>query len=245
MDRIQDYQNTRGANSERFFDGKYSKESEVASRRRYSMERILGLTKKQLPAIRIEVRSMAALCELLNPHMSKQDISYKVGDKLINHSAIKAGAVGSVTSVPAAIPGIGTMGTVLLGLAVDVTYLLKTQVRLCFAMSAAHEVEIEPEELNAVTMALLGFSRPEELADRIAASSLKAFEYSAAAKLLGKGLSKIMVRVSPRVTPRVLVRTFKLLPIINIPFGAALNAASTLKVGHRARRYFSAIAAEN
>lgn len=245
MDRIQDYQNTRGADSEKFFDGKYSEKSEAASRRRYSMERILVLTEKKLPAIREEVRSMLALCELLNPHLSKRDISYKVGDKLINQSAIKTGAVGGVTSVPAAIPVIGTMGTVLLGVAVDVTYLLKSQVRLCFAMSAAYEVEIEPEELNAVTMALLGFSRPEEMADRIAASSLKAFEYSAATRLLGKGLSKIMVRVSPRVTPRVLVRTFKLLPIINIPFGAALDAASTLKVGRRARRYFSAIAAEN
>ncbi len=245
MDRIQDYQNTRGANSERFFNGKYSKESEVASRQRYSMERILGLTGKQLPAIRKEVRSMAALCELLNPHMSEQGISYKVGDKLINHSAIKAGAVGSVTSVPAALPGIGTLGTALLGTAADVTYLLKTQVRLCFALSAAYEVEMEPEELNAVTAALLGFSSPEELADKVTAGPLKAFAGSAATRLLGKGLSRSMVRVSPRVTPRVLVRTFKLLPFISIPFGAAINAASTLKVGRRARRYFSAIAAEN
>lgn len=244
MDRIQDYQDTRGADSERIFEGKYSKESESASRRRYSMERILILAEKQLPAIKRDVRSMAALCELLNPHLSKRDISYKVGDKLITQSAIKTGAVGGVTSAPAAIPGIGAISTVLLGVAVDVTYLLKTQVRLCFAMSAAYEVEIEPEELNAVTMALLGFSRPEEMADRIAASSLKAFVDSAAARLLGKGLSRIMVRVSPKVTSRVLVRTFKLLPIINIPFGAAIDAASTLKAGRRARRYFSAIAAE-
>lgn len=154
---------------------------------------------------------------------------------------MKTGAFGSLTGAPAALPVIGTIGTALVGTTADLAYLLRTQIELCYAISAAYDAGIDEEELKAVTLALLGFSGSAEMVKGIATSTFKRIVDAATARYLKKGIAKAAAEVFSKITPRLLGRAYKLIPLINIPLSASINIASTMIVGNQARKYFSAL----
>ncbi|HIJ58056.1 MAG TPA: hypothetical protein HPP41_00105 [Deltaproteobacteria bacterium] len=201
--------------------------------------KILGLSGSVLPAIREEVMDMKRERELEHGDRPKRDISYEVSSKLIKRSAIKAGAVGSITAAPASLPVIGTIGTAIVGATADLAYLIRTQIELCYAISAAYDARIDEEELKAVTIALLGFSGSAEMVKGIAASTLKNIVDAATARYLKKGIADVAAEVGPKITRRLLGRAYKLIPFIGIPLSASINIASTMIVGNQARKYFS------
>ena len=158
---------------------------------------------------------------------------------MIKRSALKAGAIGSLTAAPAALPFIGTVGTAIAGTTADLAYLVKTQVELCYAIAAAYEASIDEEELRAVTLALIGFSGSGELLKSIGASTLKSIVDATAAKYLKKSIADATTDLAQKFGPRLLGRAYKLIPFVGIPLSASMNIASTMMVGHQARKYFS------
>lgn len=200
--------------------------------------RILGLAGSALPALREEVRDMKRACELEYGGRSEREISYQVSSRLIKRAAMKAGAVGGITATPASLPGIGTLGTAIVGTTADLAYLLRTQTELCYSVSAAYETKVDEEELRAITLALLGFSGSAQMVKEIAASTLRSAVDAAAARYLKRGIARAAAEVSAKITPRVLSRAYKLIPFISIPLSASINIASTMIVGNQARKYF-------
>jgi len=202
--------------------------------------RILGLSGEALPSIREKVRVMKRECDLKCGDRPKQDISYEVSSKLIKRSAIKAGTFGSLTSAPATLPVIGTVGTAVVGATADLTYLLMTQIELCYAISAAYNARIDEDELKAVSLALLGFSGSAEMVKGIAAGTLKSMVDATTVKYLNKGMADATADVAKKLSPRFFGRAYKLIPLISIPLSASINIVSTMMVGNQARKYFSA-----
>ena len=203
------------------------------------LARILGLSGSALPALREEVSDMKRECELEYRDRSEREISYQVSSRLIKRAALKAGAVGSITATPASLPGIGTLGTAIIGTTADLAYLLRKQTELCYSVSAAYETKVDEEELKAITLALLGFSGSAQMVKEIAGRTLRSIVDAAAARYLKNGIAKAAAEVSAKIAPRLLGRAYKLIPLISIPLSASINIASTMMVGNQARKYFS------
>lgn len=200
---------------------------------------ILGLSDSALPAIRSNARNLVWEYELDHAAKSKQEICDLVSSSLIKTSAIKTGAIGSITAVPAVLPFFGTIASAVLGTTVDLAFLIRTQIELCYAISAVYESEIDEEELKAVTLALLGFSGSAEMVKGIATSTLRSIVDETVAKYLTKGIANAAVDTAGKIGPRLFIRAYKLIPLVGISLCASINITSTMMVGKHARQYFS------
>ncbi len=201
-------------------------------------EMLMNFSGTTFPLIRNDVSSIEQDYRQKNKKASLESIAHAVTREFISKSAIRAARAGGLTSIPATIPGLGTLGTVLIGATVDLAYVIKLQVELCYAISVAYHVEMEEEELKAVTLAILGFSGTTQALKGLTAGILKNSVDKIAEGYLTKGISKASAEVAERMIPRLLGRAYKLIPLLGIPLGASINAFSTMMVGKRAKRYF-------
>jgi hypothetical protein len=203
-------------------------------------DNLLTVSGTSLPSIRQEVRKLLAGYDLeQGSEQPKRYRAYKVSSKLIKRAAFKTAGMGGLTSVPATLPVVGIAGTVLVGSALDLYYLLRTQMELCYAVSVAYEVDMDEEELKAVTLALLGFSGSAEALKVVAAGAMRRAIDEMAEGYLRTGLTKAGSEVAERLIPRLLRSTYKFIPLLGIPLGASINIVSTMTVGNQARKYFN------
>jgi len=203
------------------------------------LSKILMLTGKSLPTIRAEVRAMEREYDLAHGGKPRRYVSYGVSSKLIKRAAFKTAAFGGLVSVPATIPGVGLIGTLLAGITADLVYLVRTQIELCYAISIAYDVQMDEEELKAVSLALLGFSGSAEAAKGIAVRTLRGVVDEMTAAYLRRGIPDSAVDVSAKLIPRFAGKAYRLIPFLGIPISASLNIASTMLIGNQARKYFS------
>ncbi len=193
-----------------------------------------------LPKIKNEVRVMLAEYDLkCGYEQPKRFRAYRGSGKLIKQAAFKSAGIGGLTGIPANLPFLGTIGTVLLGSAVDFYYLMRIQVELCYSISVAYEVEMDEEELKAVTLALIGFSGSAEAFKAITSGVMRRMIDELAEGYLRSGIAKASSDVAVRLIPRLMQSNFKYIPLLGIPLSASVNVASTLTVGNQARRYFN------
>lgn len=201
---------------------------------------LLTVSGTQLPVIRKNVYLLMEEYDLkYEGEKPKKYRAYKVSSRLIRQAAFKTAGVGGLTSIPATLPVVGALGTVLVGSAVDLYYLLRAQIELCYAISVAYEVNMDEDELKAVTLALLGFSGSTQAMKLVAAGTLRRSIDEIAEGYLVNGLAKASAEVAERLIPRLLRNTYKIIPFLGIPLSASLNIASTLTVGNQARKYFN------
>ena len=203
------------------------------------LSKILMVTGKSLPAIRAEVRQMERDYDLAHGGKPRRYVSYGVSSKLIKRAAMKTAAFGGLASVPAAIPGVGLIGTLLAGITADLAYLVRTQIELCYAISIAYDVQMDEEELMAVSLALLGFSGSAEAAKGIAVTTLRGVVDEMSIAYLTKGIPDSALDVTAKLAPRFAGKAYRLIPFLGIPISASLNIASTMMIGNQARKYFS------
>ena len=200
--------------------------------------KILGISGKDLPAIRKEVGEMIREENLENGDSPKRDIHRRVSSRLIKRSALRTAAVGGITATPAILPVIGTIGTAVISTTADFTYLIRKQIELCYQISAVYDTGIHEQELRAITLALIGFSGTGQMAKGIAASTLRSVVDATTATYLKKGVAGAAAEVAAKLSPRVFGRAYKLIPLLGIPLSASINIASTMMVGKQARKYF-------
>lgn len=166
------------------------------------------------------------------------EIALEVSKKLIKWSAVKGGTIGGITSTPASLPVIGAIGAAVFGSAIDVFYLIRTQIELCYAISAAYQIDVDHEKLKNVALALLGFSSNEDVATEIASTTFKTLINETALKYANKGSLKAATEVAGDLAPRLLGKTTRLIPIIGISFNAGMNVSFIINVGNQAIKYF-------
>lgn len=204
---------------------------------------LLMISGTYLPKIKNEVRVKLAEYDLkCGSEQPKRFKAYRVSGRLIKEAALKSAGMGGLTGIPANIPFLGTIGTVLVGSAVDFYYLMRIQVELCYGISVAYDVEMDEEELKAVTLALIGFSGSAEAFKAISSSVMRRMIDELAEGYLKSGIAKASSDVAVRLIPRLMQSNFKYLPLLGIPLSASVNVVSTLTVGNHARRYFDILA---
>ena len=200
---------------------------------------ILGVSNAALISIAEEVAAMIARYAVKHEAGSKREISHAVSSRLIKREAIKAGGLGGLTAAPSILPGVGTLTTAFAGAVVDLAYLTRLHMELCYRISAAYQVEMEPERLKAVALTLLGFSGGTVVTKHVAAATLRSMIDQTASGYLRRGLTDVALELAEKISPRVARAGFKLIPFLGVPFGASVNAASTIAIGKQAKKYFS------
>ncbi|MDH4100122.1 MAG: hypothetical protein OEV28_06055 [Nitrospirota bacterium] len=202
--------------------------------------RALDLAGTSLPAIRSEVGRMLEEHDLrCGGTKPRRYLAYGVSSRLISRAAFKTGAFGGLVSAPAILPGIGTIGTLFVGITADFAYLTKQQIELCYGISAAYEVPMDEDELQATALALIGFSGSAEAVKGVAVRGLRGVVDELTQRYLETGVADSAVDMSRFLGPRFLGKAHKLIPLIGIPLSASINMTSTMMVGNQARRYFS------
>jgi hypothetical protein len=206
------------------------------------LAKALGIYGDALPEIRDKVGKMMETNDPIRGEKRTADemqrLSRRVSGSLIRQAAMKTGTVGGITAAPVAIPGIGALGTAVVGISADFTYLIRKQVWLCYGISAAYDIRMEEEELKAVILALLGFSGSGQLSKEIAVRAVKEMVDAAASRFLRKGIVWSASEVAAILTPRMVGKSYKFIPFLGMPLSASVNIASTIMVGNHARKYF-------
>lgn len=214
------------------------------SNKTHWLVKTVDISGTMLPTIRREVGAMMADHRMRHQSQTRHESALSVSNQLIKREAIKASGLGGITAASALLPGWGTLSALVAGTAVDLAYLTKIQIKLCYGISAAYDVDMDDEELKAVAVALLGFSGTALAAKHIAATTLKNIIDHTSALYLRTGLSKAAVELAEKLSPRLLSRSLKIIPFLGIPLNASINGALTLSVGKQAQKYFSAWAYE-
>lgn len=206
------------------------------------LAKILGIYGDALPEIRATVDKMM---EDKNPSSTKEwtpesrrSTARRVSKKLIKRAAIRTGAMGGITAAPVVFPGIGAVGTAVVGISADFTYLIRKQVWLCYGISAAYDVRMQEDELKAIILAIIGFSSVGRLGKEIAVKALAEMVDVTASRYLRKGILWSASEVAAVIAPRLFRKSYKFIPFMGIPLSASINVASTITVGHNAREYF-------
>ncbi len=203
-------------------------------------DKILTVSGTYLPTIRQEVKEMINEYDLKHggtkPH---KYIAYAIGSKLIKNAALKAGGIGGLTSLPGTLPLIGTIGTVLIGSAVDLALVLRMQIELCYALSVAYDVNMDDEELKAAALAIVGFSGSASAAKAVTASVMRKAVDELAEDYIKTGLARATAEIAEKLIPRLLSKWYRFIPLLGIPIGISVNMATTMMIGNQARKYFS------
>nr|AMP41557.1 magnetosome protein Mad31 [uncultured Nitrospirota bacterium] len=202
-------------------------------------EKLLIITGTNLLDMKGEIQNTMKDLECEYEGVPKKIVAYKVSSKLIRNSALKAGTVGGVSGVFATVPGLGTIASIVLATTADIAILLRIQVELCYAISVAYEVNVNEDELRAITLAILGFSGSTQCVKGIAAGVTRKLIDELAENYLKIGIAKATEGVAEALIPRLIRSTFKFLPLVGVPLGASINIVSTMKLGNQARKYFS------
>jgi len=200
---------------------------------------ILNQTGMNLPDIRDEIQFLLWENLFDNEQLSIDNVAHSVCNQLLKWSSIKVGSFGSITAAPASFPVIGSIGASVCTTTIDVAYLIRSQIELCYAISAVFDTDITEDNLKAITLALLEYDNNNELLADIARSSFNSLINSLAAKYLKKGIDCVAPDIAQKLLSRMLNRvSAKWIPFISIPINAAINVSDIRKTGNRAISYF-------
>jgi uncharacterized protein (DUF697 family) len=138
-------------------------------------------------------------------------------ERLIRQRCLQAGAVGAVTSGAATIPGIGTIATLVFGVAADLQMTYKIQSELVLEIAALYGQEISLDDKRYIVALVTGMS-------------------AGANQLVRKAGAELAAQASERMAQRALA---KAIPVLGVAASAGANTLSTYLIGRRAQAYFS------
>lgn len=203
----------------------------------YFLIKALFVSSDLLPKLRLEVQSLLEKAAKKFPDESSLFHASIVTSKLITKSMIRTGALGGLTSVPGTVPGIGTMGTVVLMFSWDFFYLLRTQFLLCYGIAMAHRVDFKETRLRAICLSLMEFSEAAGKEKKAPEAFRQIIEKTVDA-YTSVGLNKSFNAFLERVSLKSSGRYLRIVPFLGIPIGMLANVQSTSAFGEKARIYF-------
>ncbi len=147
-----------------------------------------------------------------HPNLSTEQLI----DLLVRDKVNKTGMVGAATTGAGLIPGIGTLASLTVGVAADISATFKLQSELVMEIAAAYNYRLSDDEKQRAILLVTGLS-------------------AGANQLTRRVGTQVAGAVSERVAQRWVSHA---LPIIGVAVAASTNALSTYIVGERAKAYF-------
>ncbi|KPA14281.1 magnetosomen protein-like [Candidatus Magnetomorum sp. HK-1] len=194
-----------------------------------------GLDRK---SIQEEIDFLLWEYEFENPESPSHEIRDNVCHKLVVWSSSKVATSAGVTTAPVSLPVIGAIGSASLGATVDLIFLIRTQIELCYAIAAVYHIKMSDLQLKAVILALLGYVDNDDIAKDITKTSLNQLINSMATHFITRGLRESSIEVVERLATRLFGRMVRWIPLISIPINVSMNVNAIKSIGARAQQYF-------
>jgi hypothetical protein len=139
-----------------------------------------------------------------------------LAERLIRQRCLQAGAVGAATSGATIIPGLGSVATLVFGVAADLqmTYKLQTELVL---------------ELAAV------YGRPVSLEDKRYVAALVTGMSAGANQVVRRAGVELAEKATERLAGRALAKS---IPVVGVAASASINIVATYLIGRRAQAYY-------
>ncbi len=147
-----------------------------------------------------------------HPRASQDELA----QMLIKEKCIKTGSVGAATSGASIIPGLGTLTSMTVGMAADITLTYALQAELVLEIAEVYGYEMSDAERRNAILLVTGIS-------------------AGANRALARAGTEVAEQVGTRIASKSLV---KAIPIFGVAASTATNAVATYAVGRRAQAYF-------
>lgn len=181
-----------------------------------------------------------ALNHRANRHLSSDQLRLKTADVIVDRYARTCARIGAFTAASSAIPGIGTVISLVGATAADLVITMKYQIEMVMALAHLFDRDIADEEQQRLCYTIAGLGVATQ-------AGLLTFE-----RFTVKGLQEAAKRLVKGRTRRWLIELFKkiglrftrtgLLKAIPLGVGLAFSYTSNRKltryIGRRARDYF-------
>ena len=157
----------------------------------------------------------------------------EVAAKIVSNFSRKSALSGGVTSLPALIPGIGTLAAALGGTFLDLVLVLKFEVEMAMALTYLHGFDIRERNERQFAFLLASVQTYEAktgrnfLVDLGSATGTAMWNYTP--RQLSKSLLKVMSALALRSVSRGLLRA---VPVVGAIVNTSVNKVFTTKVGH-------------
>lgn len=148
--------------------------------------------------------------------------------RIIARASRQTAAIGAATAGAAALPGIGTVTALTVGVAADMAASVRVQTTMVLEIAAARGVRLDDEELRRATLVAAGLATAgAALSNHLTAYSYKVAE-SAALRLGARSAGRLALRA---------------VPFVGVLAASGGNVISTQLIGRRADAYFRHLAA--
>ena len=154
------------------------------------------------------------------------------GKRIITHYSDRASISGGLTSLPAMVPGIGTVATLVGTSAVDLVLMLKFEVEMSLCLCHLAGFDINDERNRQLAFALATVSSRDILANQNEEPHSTGIVQSAFWDYSVRQLSKHILRNITAILCLNLTRgMIKTLPFVGIAVGASFNKVMTKRTG--------------
>ncbi len=157
-------------------------------------------------------RKQVAQFRKRHPRASQDELA----QMLIKEKCIKTGSIGAATSGASIIPGLGTLASMTVGVAADITLTYALQAELVLEIAEVYGYEMSEAERRNAILLVTGIS-------------------AGANRALARASTEVAEQVGTRIASKSLV---KAIPIFGVAVSTSVNAIGTYVVGKRAQAYF-------
>jgi uncharacterized protein (DUF697 family) len=140
----------------------------------------------------------------------------QLAERVIRQRSLQAAAIGAVTSGATVIPGLGTVATLVFGVAADLQLTYKIQSELVLELAALYGRPISLEDKRYVVALVTGMS-------------------AGVNQLVRKAGTELAEQATERLAAKAVAKS---LPVIGIAASAGINLAATYLIARRAQAYF-------
>lgn len=139
-----------------------------------------------------------------------------LAERIVRARAKQAAAIGAVTSSATLVPGVGTLASVTLGLAADVTATLRLQTEMVLELAALYGVELGEADRKRALLLVTGVR-------------------SGTTAVMDKAGRRLARVAGERLAGRWVAHA---LPVVGVAASVGANAVSTYLIGRSAALYF-------
>jgi len=157
-----------------------------------------------------------------------------VAKKLITHYSNQTALAGGLTSLPAIVPGPGTLFAAFGGTLADVGLTLKFEVEMVLALTALYGFDIREETERKLAFLLASISPHDAKAGGNVLVDLAVAEGTALWTYAPRQITKLLITVLAKLLVRAASKGFfKALPVVGVFVGSSVNKVLTARVGRR------------
>ncbi|MFA7468408.1 MAG: hypothetical protein WCY82_09095 [Desulfotomaculaceae bacterium] len=164
------------------------------------------------------------------PHHTRDELSKIV----IKDAALKCALFGAATAVPAVLPGIGTLVSLVAGTMTNIAILAYFMSKMVFEVAVIHDYNIENEDTAKEAIwafcGAIGGNLASRGLSRVAVTGLSS-------EVLSSVLSRSINMLGLRIAQRTVVA--RIVPVLGIAFAGVINYAIAAGIGNATMDYYN------